>query len=119
MGGLSWETGEKHLKEYFEKYGPVEKVELKLDPMTGRSRGFAFVVYESPESVAKVMDVGEGHAINSKKVDVKKAKGRTGKLFVGGLKVIRMMKVLGSKIPGLFFLAAKNQAYSLSVGQIV
>ena len=87
VGGLSWETGDKHLKEYFEKYGPVEKVELKLDAMTGRSRGFAFIVYESAESVAKVMEVGDGHAINSKKVDVKKAKGRTGKLFVGGLKV--------------------------------
>lgn len=86
VGGLSWETGDKHLKEYFEKYGPVEKVELKLDAMTGRSRGFAFIVYESAESVAKVMEVGDGHAINSKKVDVKKAKGRTGKLFVGGLK---------------------------------
>lgn len=85
VGGLSWETGEKHLKEYFEKYGTVEKVELKLDPMTGRSRGFAFVVYESADSVAKVMEAGD-HAINSKKVDVKKAKGRTGKLFVGGLK---------------------------------
>ena len=37
------------------------------------------------ETVPKVMEAGE-HAINSKKVDVKKAKGRTGKLFVGGLK---------------------------------
>jgi len=85
VGGLSWETRENHLKEYFEKFGTVEKTELKLDPMTGRSRGFAFVVYEEADSVSKVMAAGE-HAINSKKVDVKKAKGRTGKLFVGGLK---------------------------------
>jgi len=84
-GGLSWETQESHLKEYFGKFGTVEKVELKLDPMTGRSRGFAFIVYEEADSVAKVMAAGD-HAINSKKVDVKKAKGRTGKLFVGGLK---------------------------------
>lgn len=53
--------------------------------MTGRSRGFAFIVFEDAEPVPKVMEAGE-HAINSKKVDVKKAKGRTGKLFVGGLK---------------------------------
>ena len=32
----------------------MEKVELKLDPMTGRSRGFAFIVYEEAESVAQV-----------------------------------------------------------------
>jgi len=85
VGGLSWETKEEHLKEYFGKFGTLEKVELKLDPMTGRSRGFAFIVFEDAEPVPKVMEAGE-HAINSKKVDVKKAKGRTGKLFVGGLK---------------------------------
>jgi len=85
IGGLSWETQEKDLKEYFGKFGTVEKVELKLDAMTGRSRGFAFVVYEDKDPIAKVMEAGD-HAINSKKVDVKRAKGRTGKLFVGGLK---------------------------------
>jgi len=85
IGGLSWETREDHLKEYFGKFGTVEKVELKLDPMTGRSRGFAFVVYDDKAPIQKVMDAGD-HAINSKKVDVKRAKGRTGKLFVGGLK---------------------------------
>ena len=85
VGGLSWETQEKDLKEYFGTFGTVEKVELKVDLATGRSRGFAFVVYEDTAPIAKVMEAGD-HAINSKKVDVKKAKGRTGKLFVGGLK---------------------------------
>ena len=49
VGGLSWETKEEHLKEYFGKFGTLEKVELKLDPMTGRSRGFAFIVFEDAE----------------------------------------------------------------------
>ena len=36
VGGLSWETREPQLKEYFEKYGEVESVNLKLNPDTGR-----------------------------------------------------------------------------------
>ena len=36
IGGLSWETREPQLKTYFEKFGEVESVNLKLNPMTGR-----------------------------------------------------------------------------------
>ena len=36
VGGLSWETREPQLKSYFEAYGEVESVNLKLNPMTGR-----------------------------------------------------------------------------------
>lgn len=36
IGGLSWETREPQLKSYFEKFGEVESVNLKLNPMTGR-----------------------------------------------------------------------------------
>lgn len=57
---------------------------MKTDPNTGRSRGFAFIVFKNPESIDKVMAVGE-HTINNKKVDPKKAKARHGKIFVGGL----------------------------------
>jgi squid-like protein len=121
-GGLSWETREAQLKEYFEKFGEVESVNLKLNPMTGRlvsqkklnsfdvayfvyfdtliitiklrlkfgyfccrSRCFAFVVFKEPSSLDAVLEAGE-HAINSKKVDVKKAKAKPGKMFLGGLK---------------------------------
>ena len=36
VGGLSWETREPQLKEYFEKFGEVESINLKLNPQTGR-----------------------------------------------------------------------------------
>lgn len=85
VGGLSWETREPQLKEYFEKFGEVESVNLKLDPMTGKSRCFAFIVYKDVADISKVFAAGE-HAINSKKVDVKKARAKPGKIFVGGLK---------------------------------
>lgn len=86
IGGLSWETREPQLKSYFEAYGEVESVNLKLNPMTGRSRCFAFVVFKEAESINKVFEADGGHAINSKKVDVKRAKAKPGKMFLGGLK---------------------------------
>lgn len=84
VGGLSWETTEKDLRDYFQKFGEVESVNIKTDSNTGRSRGFSFVMFKNCESVDKVFEAGD-HIINNKKVDPKKAKLRPGKIFVGGL----------------------------------
>lgn len=72
------------LREHFGKFGEIESVNVKTDPQTGRSRGFAFIVYTSSDAIEKVTAAGE-HVINNKKVDPKKAKARHGKIFVGGL----------------------------------
>lgn len=84
VGGLSWETTEKELREHFGQYGDIESINVKTDPQTGRSRGFAFIVYAAADAIDKVTAAGE-HIINNKKVDPKKAKARHGKIFVGGL----------------------------------
>lgn len=72
------------LRDHFSAYGEIESINVKTDPNTGRSRGFAFIVFKAPDSIDKVMAAGE-HTINNKKVDPKKAKARHGKIFVGGL----------------------------------
>ena len=54
LGGLSWETKEPQLKEYFEKFGEIEAINLKLDPTTGRSRCFAFLVFRETSSIEQV-----------------------------------------------------------------
>ena len=66
VGGLSWETGEEQLMEYFGQFGEVESINLKIDPHTGKSRCFAFIVFTEPESLQKCFAQTE-HAINSKK----------------------------------------------------
>lgn len=84
VGGLSWETTEKELRDHFGAYGEIESINVKTDPNTGRSRGFAFIVFNTAEAIDKVVSAGD-HVINNKKVDPKKAKARHGKIFVGGL----------------------------------
>ena len=80
-GGLAQEATEKDITDYFSKFGEVVSVNLKMDQMTGRSRGFAFVVFKDVETLNKVLQ--EEHAIKGKKVAVKKAASKQGKIYVG------------------------------------
>lgn len=55
--------------DYFNKYGQVDKVTIKYDNVTGRSRGFGFVTFvnmDSVDSVSKVFDNKFSHFFNSK-----------------------------------------------------
>ncbi|CAI7999593.1 RNA-binding protein Musashi homolog Rbp6 [Geodia barretti] len=66
---------------------------LKEDRDTGKSRGFAFIIFKEKESVEKVLEGGK-HTLDNRDIDVKKAiphaqhqamKNRTKKIFVGGV----------------------------------
>ncbi|XP_058807733.1 RNA-binding protein squid-like [Phymastichus coffea] len=86
VGGLTRNTTEAELKEYFGRYGDIESVSIKMDPYTGVSRGFAFMVFQNPKSIDKLLASGD-HYINKRKVDPKRVskKAQHGKIFVGGL----------------------------------
>ncbi|CAB1318034.1 unnamed protein product [Coregonus sp. 'balchen'] len=89
VGGLSWDTTKMDLKDYFSKFGEVVDCTLKLDPTTGRSRGFGFVLFKAADSVDKVV-LQKNHKLNGKVIDPKKAKAMKNKepirkVFVGGL----------------------------------
>ncbi|XP_054710696.1 RNA-binding protein squid-like [Uloborus diversus] len=86
IGGISRDTNQKDLKEYFSKFGEVTEVNIKTDPSSGRSRGFAFVAFASRDSVDSVLHNGP-HNIKGKQIEAKRAKVRPGikKIFVGGI----------------------------------
>ncbi|KAI3466510.1 hypothetical protein Pfo_023173 [Paulownia fortunei] len=104
IGGISWDTSEELLREYFQTFGEVVEAVIMKDRTTGRARGFGFIVFANASVAEKV--VRERHIIDGRTVEAKKAiprddnqnlnrnngsiqgspcPARTKKIFVGGL----------------------------------
>ncbi|KAM7495265.1 hypothetical protein LguiB_029874 [Lonicera macranthoides] len=103
IGGISWDTNEDRLKDYFSIFGEVLEAVIMKDRTTGRARGFGFVVFTDPAVAERV--IKEKHNIDGRMVEAKKAvprddqstisrnssiqgspaPTRTRKIFVGGL----------------------------------
>lgn len=56
VGNLSYQTMENDLQDHFSQAGVVTSVNLMLDKMTGKSRGFAFVEFATAEEASKAVE---------------------------------------------------------------
>ena len=56
VGNLSYQTMENDLQDYFAQAGVVTSVNLMIDKMTGKSRGFAFVEFSTSEEANRAVE---------------------------------------------------------------
>ena len=69
IGGISWETDENILREYFSNFGEVLQVTVMRDKATGRPRGFGFVAFSDPAVIDRVLQ--DKHHIDNRDVNFK------------------------------------------------
>lgn len=68
IGGISWDTDEERLKDYFSTFGEVVEAVIMKDRTTGRARGFGFVVFADPSVADRV--IKEKHNIDGRMVSI-------------------------------------------------
>ncbi|XP_059632315.1 heterogeneous nuclear ribonucleoprotein 1 [Cornus florida] len=74
IGGISWETTEDVLKDYFGNYGEVFQTVVMRDKLSGKPRGFGFVVFTDPSILDRVLQ--DKHVIDGRTVEAKRALSR-------------------------------------------
>ena len=57
VGGLPKNFSDSSLKEFFEVYGPVQKCYVVKDTMTGKTRGFGFVIFTTDEGYLRSLEI--------------------------------------------------------------
>merc|ERR1719297_99557 len=62
----------------------IENINLKTDPNTGRSRGFAFILFKDSTGIDAATSQ-EAHVVKGKKITCKKAEAKQGKIYLGNL----------------------------------
>jgi cold-inducible RNA-binding protein len=76
VGNLSFETTENDLQDLFEQHGAVNEVNLMMDRMTGKSRGFAFITMNDGAQANAAMSALNGRELNGRPLAVNEARPR-------------------------------------------
>jgi RNA recognition motif-containing protein len=78
VGGLSWNTDDRLLKEAFAAHGEITEAKVILERDTGRSRGFGFVTFTSGEEAAAAITALDGRELDGRAIRVNVAQERSG-----------------------------------------
>ncbi|KAL6574846.1 hypothetical protein OROMI_012131 [Orobanche minor] len=76
VGNLSWDVDNLALETLFSEQGNVKEARVVYDRESGRSRGFGFVTYSSPEEVNNAIEVLDGTDLDGRPIRVSPAEGR-------------------------------------------
>ena len=73
IGGLHPSLTEDSLKKYFIQFGKIEKVIIMKDKLTGRSRGFGFIIFKDKKTIDKILSYANCHFLYGKWIECKRA----------------------------------------------
>ncbi|XP_054820941.1 organelle RRM domain-containing protein 6, chloroplastic-like [Prosopis cineraria] len=77
VSGLSFRTTEESLRNAFKKFGELVEVNLVMDKIANRPRGFAFLRYATEEDSQKAIDGMHGKFLDGRVIFVEVAKPRS------------------------------------------
>jgi RNA recognition motif-containing protein len=77
VGNLDFAATESSIRELFEPYGTVERVNVITDRDTGRSRGFAFVEMTHAAEADRAIAALRGAALDGRALNINEARPKT------------------------------------------
>jgi len=78
VGNLAFSTTEEQIREMFQPYGAIEKINVVRDQDSGQPRGFAFVEMTSDGAAAKAIENLNGRDLQGRTLTVNEAQQRSG-----------------------------------------
>jgi len=84
VGNLAFATTENDLQDAFAAFGTVMEVNLMMDRMTGKSRGFAFVTMSSADEAQRAIEGLHGKNLGGRDLTVNVARPREERPGGGG-----------------------------------
>ncbi|PON56557.1 Splicing factor-like protein [Trema orientale] len=78
IGGLSWSTSDRGLKDAFEKFGKLVEAKVVVDKFSGRSRGFGFVTFDDKKAMEEAIEAMNGMDLDGRTITVDKAQPHQG-----------------------------------------
>ena len=79
VGNLSYQTMENDLQDHFSQAGVLTSINLMLDKITGKSRGFAFVEFATTEEASKAVEQFHNQEFQGRSLTVRSEERRVGK----------------------------------------
>jgi len=76
LGNLSFDVTENDLREMLSEHGPVNEINVIMDRITGRPRGFAFVTMNTEEGAKAVIQALNGKDCKGRALSVNEARPR-------------------------------------------
>jgi RNA recognition motif-containing protein len=84
IGNLSFDVTENDLRDMVSEHGPVNEINVIMDKITGRARGFAFVTMNTQEGATAAIQALNGKDWKGRALTVNEARPREDRPAGGG-----------------------------------